>query len=140
MYLHLTSTDDILASLLQCLFHAFAFFRHALPLCSSSLSAKVMLCLLSSEYQLQSQIDVNSLMVSSVRVLENGHHLCLICDKTNKQRGSMQRHMREIHVKSEQYHCPLCDSLFSSRSVFYSHFNRVHKTNVPDNLVNFRVK
>ena len=52
VYLHLTFTEDILASLLQCLFLAFAFFRHALPLCSSSLSAKVMLCLLSSEYQL----------------------------------------------------------------------------------------
>ena len=52
VYLHLTFTEDILASLLQSLFLAFAFFRHALPLCSSSLSAKVMLCLLSSEYQL----------------------------------------------------------------------------------------
>ena len=43
--------------------------------------------------------DWRSLMASSVRVLASGHHLCLICDKTNKQRGSMQRHMREIHAK-----------------------------------------
>ena len=40
VYLHLTSTDDILASLLQCLFHPIGLLRHALPLCSSSLSAK----------------------------------------------------------------------------------------------------
>ena len=84
--------------------------------------------------------DWRSLMVSSVRVLASGRHLCLICDKTNKQRGSMQRHMREVHAKCEEYLCPYCHSRFSSRSVFYSHFMRVHKTDVPDKISNFRVK
>ena len=36
----LTLTDNIMASLLQCLFHPFGFFRLALPLCSSGSSAK----------------------------------------------------------------------------------------------------
>ena len=84
--------------------------------------------------------DWRSLMASSVRVLASGRHLCLICDKTNKQRGSMQRHMREVHAKCEEYLCPYCNARFSSRSVFYSHFMRVHKTDVPDKISNFRVK
>ena len=40
VYSHfLTLPDDIMASLLQCLFHPLGFFRHDLPLCSSSSSA-----------------------------------------------------------------------------------------------------
>ena len=41
LHLTLTVSDDILVSLLQCLFHPYGFFRHALPLCPSGFSAKV---------------------------------------------------------------------------------------------------
>ena len=113
-------------------------------MCSKSIKrisdVKKHMAIVHSVGALPESADVNSLMTSSVRVLENGHHLCLICDKTNKQRGSMQPHMREVHAKCEEYLCPYCNARFSSRSVFYSHFMRVHKTDVPDKISNFRVK
>ena len=84
-------------------------------------------------------VDVKSLMISSVRMLENGRHLCLICEKTNKQRASMQRHMREIHLKCEQYRCPSCSVLYGSRSVFYHHIHKMHNE-FGTNLDDFRVK
>ena len=62
-------------------------------------------------------VDVNSLMMSSARVL-NGYHVCIICNKACLQRATMLRHMQEVHVKCEQYWCPSCCVVYSSRVVF----------------------
>ena len=109
--------------------------------------------------------DLNSLMTSSVKVVENGRHICLLCKYSTKprkdwsfesfftkQRASMHSHMRKNHMKvnqlvdREKNRCPSCDVLYSSQFMFYNHVcitcynyaKRVHKENAFEYLKKFK--
>ena len=85
--------------------------------------------------------DLNSLMTSSVKVVENSRHICLLCNYKTKprthdgieslatQRALMERHMQKFHLtakssidqeKGSWKHCPSCEVVFKSHVVFFN--------------------
>ena len=58
-----------------------------------------------------------------------GGYICLICEKRfSSDTGNMKRHMREIHLSSEDdYKCPPCNKYFKNRQNIYYHIRRCHK-------------
>ena len=107
---------------------------------------------------------LNSLMASSVKVVENGRHICLICNFNTKtrngsdisrQRASMQNHMRKHHLGipmslqpnfQGKICCPSCHVLYSSDVEFldhvcltcYNYITRVYEEKASEYLRKFK--
>ena len=65
----------------------------------------------------------------------------MICGKRNTLFNSMKRHMRELHIGSdEEYYCPACDKYFKSRMRIYDHIRKKHKDWKGINCDSFAVK
>ena len=82
---------------------------------------------------------VDELMQSKVKSTANTF-VCIICGKSNTRSDSMRRHMREIHLSSdEDYHCPPCNKYFKNRQNIYNHIRKYHKDWNGVNYEYFRV-
>ena len=70
---------------------------------------------------------VDDLMQSKVKACD-GRFVCMICGKSNGRSDSMRRHMRDLHLSTdEDYHCPPCNKYFKNRQSIYSHIRSNHK-------------
>ena len=77
-------------------------------------------------------LTVDELMEHYVRACDGGS-ICLVCGKRLRasKRGvlasNMRRHMREIHLSSdEDYYCPPCAKYFKNKSSMRDHIRRKH--------------
>jgi uncharacterized C2H2 Zn-finger protein len=65
------------------------------------------------------------MMDTQVQACETGL-ICLVCGKIIQHRNHMRRHMNDLHLAAQEYHCPLCQKTFPARSNFYSHVHVKH--------------
>lgn len=66
-------------------------------------------------------------MENKVQKCVDGHIMCLLCGKQFTQKGSLKRHMREVHTSPTRYRCPICDSVFLNRA-FNMHIRQSHSS------------
>ena len=82
---------------------------------------------------------LDELLSSQVEALD-GRYVCLICGKKSSRSDSIRRHMREIHLSSDQdYHCPPCNKYFKNRRNIYNHIKAHHRSWNGVNYDKFRV-
>ena len=66
-------------------------------------------------------LSFDDLMQSQVQASDSGF-MCLICGTNVGHKRSIRRHMREVHITSEeQYHCPSCNKYYKNRRGLSSH-------------------
>lgn len=59
--------------------------------------------------------------------IENKKYRCEICDKLLSNKGSLKRHISNLHIIAPPRHtCPLCDRIFSRRDNRDQHCKRIH--------------
>ena len=71
--------------------------------------------------------DPEWLMANKVQKCVDGHLMCLLCGKKFTQKGSLKRHMREVHTAPTRYRCPICNSTFLNRA-FNMHIRQNHSS------------
>ena len=82
---------------------------------------------------------VDELIQSKVKACDGGF-VCMICGSRNRRSDSMRRHMREIHLSTdEDYHCPPCNKYFKNKTNIYTHIKSNHKDWKGVNYEYFRV-
>ena len=85
-------------------------------------------------------LSVDDLIHSKVQAQEDGS-ICMICYKKIKRSADMRRHMRDIHLSSnDDYHCPPCNKYFKARNNIYVHIRHCHKDWKHVNYDSFAVK
>ena len=82
---------------------------------------------------------VDELMRNKVKACDGGY-VCMICGKRNGRVDSMRRHMRDLHLSTnEDYHCPACNKYFKNRACIYNHVKAHHRDWEGVNYDKFRV-
>ena len=71
--------------------------------------------------------DIEWLMENKVQKCVDGHLQCLLCGNQFTQKGSLKRHMREVHTAPTRYRCPICDATFLNRA-FNMHIRQSHSS------------
>jgi hypothetical protein len=89
------------------------------------------------QFELGQLVDPDSLMRTQV-LQEDGAFVCKLCSRRIKQRSHMKRHMKDTHLKPNQYRCP-CDKWYNNRSALYQHVVKHHRDLGVINLDDFLV-
>ena len=72
-------------------------------------------------------LSVDDLVESKVESCDGGF-ACQICGTKIKHMSTMRRHMREVHLSSDQsYCCPPCNKVYKNKRGIYQHFQAHHK-------------
>lgn len=76
----------------------------------------------------QTQLTDESLVKESFQTKTDSVFLCNHCDMSFKKRSKLNRHKREIHLKSyKKYHCEGCDQHFKRKEHFIRHLKGKHQ-------------
>ena len=52
---------------------------------------------------------------------------CRFCEKYNRDKRDIQRHIEAAHIETNPYSCPHCSSKFKTRRSLQRHENAMHK-------------